>query len=210
MLRSVSGTEIRQVAAPTDSIDWASAVFGSLSMDTFSPVVSFNAWKTISSYDEHSTSKIHNVGLVLQLDKQYDSLTMVSNTQVSRHLTNFLATISSPIRGTDGSTAYHAQHGEHNLMIHPAPMMKTFRERQERALAPLVQIIFQGQQTPFSPDLMGEDQVLVYIIVQPIHFSSKNEAYKVSIVAEKSVADFGPKLPEPSVVSKKNLQQVNI
>ncbi|CBY34970.1 unnamed protein product, partial [Oikopleura dioica] len=210
VLRSVSGTEIRQVAAPTDSIDWASAVFGSLSMDTFSPVVSLNAWETISSYDEHSTSKIHNVGLVLQLDKQYDSLSMVSNTQVSRHLTNFLATISTPIRGTDGSTAYHAQQGEHNLMIHPAPMMKTFRERQERALAPLVQIIFQGQQTPFSPDLMGEDQVLVYIIVQPIHFSSKNEAYKVSIVAEKSVADFGPKIPEPSVVSKKNLQQILI
>ncbi|CBY19746.1 unnamed protein product [Oikopleura dioica] len=210
VLRSVSGSEIRQVAAPTDSIDWASAVFGSLSMDTFSPVVSLNAWETISSYDEHSTSKIHNVGLVLQLDKQYDSLSMVSNTQVSRHLTNFLATISTPIRGTDGSTAYHAQQGEHNLMIHPAPMMKTFRERQERALAPLVQIIFQGQQTPFSPDLMGEDQVLVYIIVQPIHFSSKNEAYKVSIVAEKSVADFGPKIPEPSVVSKKNLQQILI
>ena len=88
--------------------------------------------------------------------------------------------------------------------------MKTFRERQERALAPLVQIVFQGEQTPFSPDLMGEDRVLVYIIVQPIHFTSKNEAYKISIVADKSVADFGPKIPEPSVVSKKNLRQVNL
>ena len=43
ILRSVSGTETREVTEPDESSDWATAVFGSLSQDTFSQVrIKFN------------------------------------------------------------------------------------------------------------------------------------------------------------------------
>jgi len=38
ILRSVSGTETREVADPEGASDWATTVFGSLSQDTFSQV----------------------------------------------------------------------------------------------------------------------------------------------------------------------------
>lgn len=72
------------------------------------------------------------------------------------------------MRGTAGATAYYVRYRDNDIVIHPAPIIRTNHERRERVLTSLVQIVFQEDPVPFSPDLMGEDKTICYIVVQPL------------------------------------------
>ena len=121
-------------------------------------MVCLDSWARILAYDEHSINKVHQIGLFCQKEKQFCASSLLSNTGISKNLSQFLAAVAEPIRGTSGQTAYYVKYRDNDIVIHPGPIMKTHKERRERVLTSLVQIVFQEDQVPFSPDLMGEDK----------------------------------------------------
>ena len=98
------------------------------------------------AYDEHSVNTVHNIGLILQKEKQFNASTLLGNNTVTKSLAKFLASFSAPIRGAGGSTAYHVKYRDNDIVIHPAPIIQSRNERRERVLSSLVQIIFQEDQ----------------------------------------------------------------
>jgi len=57
---------------------------------------------------------------------------------------------------------------------------------------------------------MGVDKTICYIVVQPLDTSGSGTTirYKISIIADLDITEFGPKIPEPSVITQKQLHHV--
>eukprot|EP00058_Branchiostoma_floridae_P028457 XP_002613948.1 hypothetical protein BRAFLDRAFT_57261 [Branchiostoma floridae] len=66
----------------------------------------------------------------------------------------------------------------------------------------IVCIIFQEENTPFTPDMIASHFLHAFIVVQPLNACSENTHYKVSVAARDDVPFFGPTLPNPAVFRK--------
>merc|ERR1719445_1254554 len=67
----------------------------------------------------------------------------------------------------------------------------------------IVAVVFQEENTPFSPDIITSHFLHAYIVVQPItNTTSGNVSYKVSVTARSDVPYFGPSLPNPPIFKK--------
>lgn len=63
----------------------------------------------------------------------------------------------------------------------------------------IVAIVFQEENTPFSPEMIASHFLHAFIVVQPLDWNTPNARYKVSVTARDDVPFFGPTLPTPSV-----------
>jgi len=172
------------------------------------------------AYDEHSISYFHNVGVFVQKEKQFTLSSFVENASVglSKGLSSFLASFARPIRGTKGQLAYHSEQQGHELFVHPISTVKSDTERRDRMTQTMVQIVFQEDSTPFSPEFISSGdtplETMCFVVIQPIsnstaNQSSRNIRYKVSTLINEDVADFGPKLSEQvPVLSARQLKDV--
>ena len=67
----------------------------------------------------------------------------------------------------------------------------------------IVAVVFQEDNTPFSPDIIASHFLHAYIVVQPItNVTNGDVSYKVSVTARSDVPYFGPSLPNPPVFKK--------
>ena len=163
-------------------------------------------------------SYVHNVAVFTQREKQFTLSSLVENNLISKPLSSFLSNFSRPIRGINGSLAYHTDFQGHDLFIHPISVLQKETERRDRITQSMVQIVFQEDETPFSPEFLGDDlETMCFIVITPIkstgdsnHSSSKNCRYKVSILTTDEISEFNPKMPELPVLSSKQLKDVMI
>ena len=96
--------------------------------------------------------------------------------------------------------------------------MQKETERRDRITQSMVQIVFQEDETPFSPEFLGDDlETMCFVVITPIkatgdsnHSNFKNCRYKVSILSTDEISEFNPKLPELPVLSSKQLRDVMI
>jgi hypothetical protein len=65
-----------------------------------------------------------------------------------------------------------------------------------------VAIVFQDEDTPFSPKMIKSKLLHVFLVVQPIKVNDETKRYKLSIVYRKDVQYFGPFLRKPFVYTK--------
>lgn len=63
-------------------------------------------------------------------------------------------------------------------------------------------IVFQEENTPFSPAMIASHFLHAFIVVQPLEPNTPNCRYKISVTARDDVPFFGPTLPQPSVFKK--------
>ena len=65
----------------------------------------------------------------------------------------------------------------------------------------MVAIIFQEENTPFSPDMIASHFLHAYIVVTPLSPGDANTRYRVSVAARSDVPFFAPTLPSPPIFS---------
>ena len=116
----------------------------------------------------------------MQKEKQFTLSSLVENSSMSRALNCFLSNFSRPIRSVNGSLAYHSEHHGHDLFLHPISSVKSDTERRDRITQTMVQIVFQEDSTPFSPEFIENDanlETMCFIVVQPINTGRVGKNY---------------------------------
>ena len=67
----------------------------------------------------------------------------------------------------------------------------------------IVAIVFQEENTPFTPDMIASHFLHAFIVVQPIDPCTPNVRYRITVTARDGVNFFGPTLTDPSVPMRK-------
>merc|ERR1719192_3227047 len=116
-----------------------------------------------------------------------------------------------------GLDTVHGQTGSHSLynvfhnreiMFHVSTLLpfsesdKQQLQRKRHIGNDIVALVFQEENTPFSPDIITSHFLHAYIVVQPLTSSTGEVSYKVSVTARSDVPYFGPSLPSPPVFRK--------
>lgn len=65
-----------------------------------------------------------------------------------------------------------------------------------------VTIIFQDEDTPFSPKMIKSKLLHVFMVIQPIKVNNETKRYKVSVISRKDVPYFGPYIRKPYIFKK--------
>merc|ERR1719215_2287982 len=65
----------------------------------------------------------------------------------------------------------------------------------------IVAVVFQEENTPFSPEIIASHFLHAYILVQPVTMEGE-VSYRVSVTARSDVPYFGPSLPNPPVFKR--------
>lgn len=63
-------------------------------------------------------------------------------------------------------------------------------------------IVFQEENTPFTPDMIASHFLHAFIVVQPIDACTPDVRYRVTVTARDGVNFFGPTLPDPAIFRK--------
>lgn len=64
-------------------------------------------------------------------------------------------------------------------------------------------VVFQEENTPFTPDMVASHFLHAFIVVQPIEPCTPNVRYRITVTARDGVNFFGPTLPDPSMPMRK-------
>lgn len=70
----------------------------------------------------------------------------------------------------------------------------------------IVAIVFQEENTPFTPDMIASHFLHAFIVVQPIDACTPNVRYRITVTARDGVNFFGPTLTDPSVPMRKGAE----
>lgn len=110
--------------------------------------------------------------------------------------------------GQTGTESVYTQFRQKEIMFHVSTLLPytvgdTQQLQRKRHIGnDIVAIVFQEENTPFSPDIIASNFLHTYIVVQPIDPCTDGTRYKVSVTARGDVPFFGPTLPAPSIFRK--------
>ena len=192
-----------------------------ISVDKFEPIMSPRASDLIVNYDEHVVVNNYKFGLIYQRFGQVTEEALFGNRQHSAAMDKFLDMLGQRIdlsqhRGYKGGLdTLHGQTGQHSvyqvfhkreIMFHVSTLLpfsesdKQQLQRKRHIGNDIVAVVFQEENTPFSPEIIASHFLHAYILVQPVTSPSSGEvSYKVSVTARADVPYFGPSLPNPPV-----------
>ena len=229
ILRTTSGTTHRllpysDVKDTPSPVQLARFLWPQLTVEKFEPIMSPRASELIVNYDEHVVVNNYKFGLIYQRFRQVTEEALFGNRRHSTAMEEFLQMLGQTIdlsqhRGYKGGLdTVHGQTGSHSLynvfhnreiMFHVSTMLpfsesdKQQLQRKRHIGNDIVALVFQEENTPFSPDIITSHFLHAYIVVQPLSSSTgETSSYKVSVTARSDVPYFGPSLPSPPVFRK--------
>ena len=194
-----------------------------LSVDKVEPILSPRASELIVNYDEHVVVNNYKFGIVYQKFGQITEEALFGNRRHSQAMDEFLDMLGQRIdlnqhEGYKGGLdTVHGQTGQysvyqvfHNreIMFHISTLLpysevdKQQLQRKRHIGNDIVAVVFQENNTPFSPNIIASNFLHAYIIVQPINNGAGNTSYRVSVTARTDVPYFGPNLPSPAIFEK--------
>ncbi|XP_025602642.2 rap1 GTPase-activating protein 1 isoform X2 [Athalia rosae] len=192
-----------------------------LTVNALSPVICSGAGAMIARYDEHALDTRFKFGVLHQRAGQVTEEKLFGNRQMTPAFSEFLDLLGQRIKLKDhkgyrgGLDTRHGQTGDsavyevfrgREVLFHVASLLpyspgdSQQLQRKRHIGNDIVAIIFQEEQTPFSPDMIASHFLHAFIVVQVIDPCTPNTRYKVSITARDDVPPFGPALPTPAVL----------
>ncbi|XP_055592011.1 rap1 GTPase-activating protein 1-like isoform X1 [Uranotaenia lowii] len=194
-----------------------------INVDNFMPVLCPKASSLIASYDEHVLVTNFKFGVLYQRYGQTTEEELFCNSDTTPALEEFLDLLGQRIRlrdhkgyrggldiqnGHTGDTAVYEVFKEREIMFHVSTLLPYTEgdpqqlQRKRHIGNDIVAIVFQEENTPFSPAMIASHFLHAFIVVQPIEPNTPNCRYKISVTARDDVPFFGPTLPQPSVFKK--------
>uniref|UniRef100_A0A915AUQ0 Rap-GAP domain-containing protein n=1 Tax=Parascaris univalens TaxID=6257 RepID=A0A915AUQ0_PARUN len=228
MLRTRHGTvhEIVPASALADrpsASRMARLLCDEVTTERFCPVAFPGGTDMILQYDEHVLNDTYKFGVVYQKFGQTTEEEMFGNATMSTAFEEFLTIIGDRVSLKDfegyrggldtqhdhtGSESVYCQFRQREVMFHVSTMLPftvgdTQQLQRKRHIGnDIVAIIFQEENTPFSPDMIASNFLHAFIVVQPIGAGTDKVRYRVSVSARDDVPFFGPTLPAPSIFRK--------
>lgn len=194
-----------------------------INVDSFMPVLCPKASTLIASYDEHVLVSNFKFGVLYQRYGQTAEEELFCNSDTTPALEEFLDLLGQRIRlrdhkgyrggldiqnGHTGDTAVYDMFKEREIMFHVSTLLPYTEgdpqqlQRKRHIGNDIVAIVFQEENTPFSPAMIASHFLHAFIVVQPVEPNTPNCRYKISVTARDDVPFFGPTLPQPSVFKK--------
>ncbi|KAI6194084.1 Rap-GAP domain-containing protein [Aphelenchoides besseyi] len=192
--------------------------------DRFTPVAFLGGSELILQYDEHGHQNTYKFGVVYQRFGQATEEELFGNAKSSPAFDEFLEEILGErvalqdfdgyrggldtSHGQTGEESIYTQFRQKEIMFHVSTLLPFTvgdvqqLQRKRHIGNDIVSIIFQEENTPFSPDMIASNFLHAYIIVQPIEPGTDRTRYRVSVAARDDVPFFGPTLPAPSIYRK--------
>ncbi|XP_048581035.1 rap1 GTPase-activating protein 1 isoform X2 [Nematostella vectensis] len=177
----------------------------------------------IVKYDEHSASRAFKFGIIYQKFGQISEEEYFCNKHHSPAMDEFLQMLGHRVRlqdfngynggldvkyGQTGESSVHTEHNNKEVMFHVSTLLPfsngdTQQVQRKRHIGnDIVCIVFQDDNTPFSPTSIRSHFLHVFIVVQVEEPNTSNTRYKVSVTAKEDVPKFGPKMPNPAIFRK--------
>ncbi|KAK7573935.1 hypothetical protein V9T40_011126 [Parthenolecanium corni] len=107
--------------------------------------------------------------------------------------------------GQTGEEAVYQVYKEREIMFHVSTLLP-FTDNDPQQLQrkrhignDIVAIVFQEENTPFSPDMIASHFLHAFIVVQVVDPNTPNTRYKVHVAARDDVPFFEPSLPNPPI-----------
>ena len=198
---------------------WVSSIIQrEVKVSKWYPLVCLNSWKQILAYDEHQLNYQHKIGILYQKKGQTNEGDMFSNNEPSEAFSEFLSELGHKVKLKDfqgfkggldtkndatGTHSLYRVFRERHIMFHVSTML-AFNKNDPHQIGrkrfignDIVTIIFQDENTPFSPAIVSTNYTQFYAVIQPIY--GENKKYKLSICLREEVEDFKPPLPETAV-----------
>ncbi|CAD5211853.1 unnamed protein product [Bursaphelenchus okinawaensis] len=194
-----------------------------ISTERFSPVAFPGGSELILKYDEHVITDTYKFGVIYQKFGQTTEEELFGNANATQSFTEFLEVLGDRVQlkdfegyrggldiqhGQTGTESVYTSFRQKEVMFHVSTMLPytvgdTQQLQRKRHIGnDIVAIVFQEENTPFSPDFIASNFLHAYIVVQPIDAGTDNPKYRVSVTARDDVPFFGPTLPAPSIFRK--------
>jgi len=192
-------------------------------VERFHPIAIPKITEHIVRYDEHVLTNCYKIGVIYQKHGQTTEEEYFRNKVHSNAMEEFLESIGIKVRlkgfegyrgGLDvrhnqtGELSYHTVFREREFMFHVSTLLPYKPEDRQQVQRKrhigndIVAIVFQDENTPFSPTSVRSHFLHVFIVVQAIDANTPNARYKVSVTARDGVPHFGPNLPNPAIFRK--------
>ncbi|KAH7706259.1 Rap1GAP, partial [Aphelenchoides avenae] len=177
----------------------------------------------ILQYDEHVLTNTYKFGVIYQRYGQTTEEELFGNAVTNAAFDEFLAVLGDRVplknfegyrggldiqHGQTGVESVYTQFKQKEVMFHVSTLLPytvgdTQQLQRKRHIGnDIVAIVFQEENTPFSPDMIASNFLHAYIVVQPIDACTDRTRYRVSVTARDDVPFFGPTLPAPSIFRK--------
>ncbi|XP_074039238.1 rap1 GTPase-activating protein 1 isoform X3 [Leptinotarsa decemlineata] len=191
-----------------------------LNVKNFVPVLHPQASQLITEYDEHVLVKDFKFGVLYQRFGQMDEEELFCNNVTTPAFDDFLSLLGQRIQlkdhkgyrggldiqnGHTGDTAVYEVFKEREIMFHVSTLLPYTEndpqqlQRKRHIGNDIVAIVFQEENTTFTPDMIASHFLHTFIAVQVIDPNTPNTRYKVSVTARDDVPFFGPTLPTPAI-----------
>ncbi|XP_078373554.1 uncharacterized protein LOC144657122 isoform X2 [Oculina patagonica] len=192
-------------------------------VDQFQVLAHPKASELIVKYDEHNLSHSFKFGVIYQKYGQTTEEEYFCNRTHSAGMNEFLELLGDQVylknfkgfnggldvkHGQTGETSVHTVLDSKEIMFHVSTLLPFSSgdnqqvQRKRHIGNDIVAIVFQDENTPFSPVSIRSHFLHVFIVVQVEEPNTSNTRYKVSVTAREDVPHFGPKLPNPAVFRK--------
>uniref|UniRef100_A0A1B6LDX8 Rap-GAP domain-containing protein n=1 Tax=Graphocephala atropunctata TaxID=36148 RepID=A0A1B6LDX8_9HEMI len=194
-----------------------------LTVTSLQPILCPRASELIAEYDEHVLVSNFKFGVLYQQYGQTSEEQLFSNKHSSPALDEFLNLLGQRIQlkdhkgyrggldtqyGQTGDEAIYQNFKGRQIIFHVSTLLPYTDndpqqlQRKRHIGNDIVAIVFQEDNTPFSPDMIASHFLHTYIVVQVLEPNSPNTRYKVSVTARDDVPFFGPTLPSPAIFRK--------
>lgn len=191
-----------------------------LTVSSLSPVLCPQSSQLISSYDEHVIVTHFKFGVLYQCFGQTSEEELFSNQHPSPAFQQFLNLLGQRILlkdhkgyrggldtqfGQTGDEAIFQVFKDREIMFHVSTMLPYTEndpqqlQRKRHIGNDIVAVVFQEENTPFSPDMIASHFLHAFIVIQAIDPNTPNTRYRVNVTARDDVPFFGPTLPNPPV-----------
>lgn len=194
-----------------------------LQIENFTPIVCPMSSNLIAAYDEHQLVTNFKFGILYQKFGQTVEEELFSNNETSADFEEFLGFLGNKIKlkdhkgyrggldinGHTGDAAVYEIFEDREIMFHVSTMLPFTNgdpqqlQRKRHIGNDIVTIVFQEENTPFSPDMIASHFLHAFVVIQP----NSNQSYKISVAARDGVPFFGPALPKNGIIAKKNLKR---
>ncbi|XP_023312461.1 GTPase-activating Rap/Ran-GAP domain-like protein 3, partial [Anoplophora glabripennis] len=169
-----------------------------LNIENFVPVLHPKASQLIANYDEHVLVTNFKFGVLYQRYGQTTEEDLFSNSDTSPAFDDFLSLLGQRIQlkdhkgyrggldiqnGHTGDTAVYDVFKEREIMFHVSTLLPYTEndpqqlQRKRHIGNDIVAIVFQEENTPFSPDMIASHFLHTFIVVQAIDPNSSNTRY---------------------------------
>ncbi|XP_068915200.1 rap1 GTPase-activating protein 1 isoform X1 [Tenebrio molitor] len=191
-----------------------------LNIENFVPVLHPKASQLIANYDEHVLVTNFKFGVLYQKYGQTTEEELFCNNTTSPAFDDFLALLGQRIQlkdhkgyrggldiqnGHTGDEAVYEVFKDREIMFHVSTLLPYTEsdpqqlQRKRHIGNDIVALVFQEENTPFSPDMIASHFLHAFVVVQVVEPNTPNTRYNVSVTARDDVPFFGPTLPTPAV-----------